>query len=51
MPAIVVVQTAEYREGDDPAAVRQRLRRARDRLRDALVWSGVVEVADVFLVG
>ena len=45
MPAIVVVQAAEYWMADDLTVVRQRLSRAGDRLRDALMRSGKVGVA------
>ena len=44
-----MVQTAEYWIGEDLATVWQRLGRAGDRLRDALMRSGMVKVADVFL--
>jgi len=49
LPAIVVMQAAKDGMGDNLAAVWERLRRARDGLRDALVGSGQVEVADVLL--
>ncbi len=48
MPAIVVVQAAENWMGHDFAAVRRALRRAGNTLLDALMGSGVVEVAGVF---
>ncbi len=48
MPAIVVMQAAEYWMGDDLSAVRRELRRAWNTLLDALMGSGVVEVAGVF---
>ena len=49
LPAVAVVQTAEYWKRHDFAAVREVLRRAGDRLLDVLMESGVVEVADIFL--
>ncbi len=44
-----MVQATQYGVGHDLAAVRQRFRRAGDRLRDALMRSGIIEVADVFV--
>jgi hypothetical protein len=49
LPAIVVMQAAEDRVRHDSARLGQRLRLARDALLDALVWSCVIEVGDVFL--
>ncbi len=47
--AVVVVEAAEHGEGDDPSRRRRlHLRRQGNALVDALMRSGVIEVAGVF---